>query len=375
MARRLSGEGQVEAAVASARHDPVRRDGLVDLLAETSPVYDGLSMSTTARLRGWVLAAFEDVSLPGRALPFAMEELQSGVEPYLVAAAAKAVRGGARNPALGPYLLTAFANMESRDDTVTFEALRPPWPPRRPTTALVEILSTVRWLGAASAVGVEEWEEAQRRCSGRLSQEVRSALADTIGVLKAEEHRGGSCCSSAAAESRPARLTPPVEATLDGIELEDQHGRCMPATDLLHGAPSVVAFFYTRCPNPNKCSLTVTNLAALQHRLAEEGDGAEVRLLGLTYDPGYDGPDRLRRYGEARGLRFGPAVRMARATKGHDRLQAYFGLQVGYGSAIVNRHAIELFLLDAGGSIVHSWARIRWEPADVLTRTKALLSC
>ena len=34
--------------------------------------------------------------------------------------------------------------------------------------------------------------------------------------------------------------------------------------DFFHGQPSIVVFFYTRCDNPMKCSLTVAKLARVQ---------------------------------------------------------------------------------------------------------------
>ena len=90
MANPASAEDELEATVAAVRADPSTRHLLVDLLAESSPVYAGRGMATTARLRGWVLAAFEDVGLPAEAGPYVLEELESGIEPHLVAAAARA---------------------------------------------------------------------------------------------------------------------------------------------------------------------------------------------------------------------------------------------------------------------------------------------
>ena len=37
----------------------------------------------------------------------------------------------------------------------------------------------------------------------------------------------------------------------------------MTLADLLTAQSTVLAFFYTRCMNPNRCSLTITLLAAL----------------------------------------------------------------------------------------------------------------
>jgi protein SCO1/2 len=62
-----------------------------------------------------------------------------------------------------------------------------------------------------------------------------------------------------------------------------------------------VVFFYTRCDNPNKCSLTVTKLARLQKSIVEEQLEGLLRTAAITYDPAYDLPPRLKAYGDNRG--------------------------------------------------------------------------
>ena len=48
------------------------------------------------------------------------------------------------------------------------------------------------------------------------------------------------------------------------VEPEDQDGRRLTFGECFVGAPTVAVFFYTRCTNPNKCSLTIAKLAQLQ---------------------------------------------------------------------------------------------------------------
>lgn len=154
----------------------------------------------------------------------------------------------------------------------------------------------------------------------------------------------------------------------DGVEFEDQDGTRLTCADFFPGRPTALAFFYTRCANPNKCSLTVTKLAELRRSIDED----TLRVAAVTYDPGFDLPDRLRRYGSDRGLRFGPSTRMLRAVAGHETLRDHFALRVGYGGSVVNRHAIELFLLDHRGSVASAWSRAQWDPADVVERARRL---
>jgi cytochrome oxidase Cu insertion factor (SCO1/SenC/PrrC family) len=66
--------------------------------------------------------------------------------------------------------------------------------------------------------------------------------------------------------------------------------------DLRHGI-TVIAFIYTRCPDPRMCPLVTAKFAQMARLLA----GTPVRLLEITLDPGFDTPAVLRRYGQAAG--------------------------------------------------------------------------
>ena len=62
--------------------------------------------------------------------------------------------------------------------------------------------------------------------------------------------------------------------------------------------------------NPEKCSLTVTRLARLARLIAAEALDANV--AGITYDPAFDRPARLRTYGADRGMSFSPRCSLLR---------------------------------------------------------------
>ena len=87
------------------------------------------------------------------------------------------------------------------------------------------------------------------------------------------------------------------------ISYVDQDGGTGRLGDLID-RPTVITFFYTRCQYANKCSRTLGHLAALQRELAQAGVGKQVRLIAITYEPQYDTPDRIKRYGGDRGLTF-----------------------------------------------------------------------
>src|SRR5215469_3611894 len=138
------------ALIDAIRCAPLRR---LELLAEQSPVHDGLSTREADRLRGYVLASFERVGLPDGALPFVLEELAIGIDPYPVAAAARALRGAARVPeAALPLLAGAVSRIARNDDYVRFDSFAPAEAGGAgATTALADMLRSIAALGPAAA--------------------------------------------------------------------------------------------------------------------------------------------------------------------------------------------------------------------------------
>lgn len=367
----VSTEDELASIVEQVRRDPGRRDELTALLSESAPVYDDRGAAVTARLRGWVLASFAEVGLPPAALPHVLAELESGLEPYLVAAAARAVRGAqAPTPVMADALVAALVNIRGCDDTVTFDALRPSWPAANTTTASLEVLASLRWLGAVAAPVRPHLEAARDRHGATWSHAVRRALDDTIAALGVVP--AGRCCSAdgATKDDEPVGDVGHLGDVggVGDVELEDQDGRRLAFADFFSGRPALAAFFYTRCPNPNRCSLTITKLAEVQQLIEARADVPSLGIAAITYDPGYDLPARLRVYGESRGLHYGESVRLLRAPSQYELLRRHFDLQVGYNGSIVNRHAVELFLVGADGGVAHSWSRTQWDPHLVLAR-------
>lgn len=82
-------------------------------------------------------------------------------------------------------------------------------------------------------------------------------------------------------------------AALAAPPLVDMNGE---SVDLQHGV-TVLAFIYTRCPDPRMCPLVTAKFARMSRLLA----GTPVRLLEVTLDPAFDTPAVLRAYGRAAG--------------------------------------------------------------------------
>ena len=158
------------------------------------------------------------------------------------------------------------------------------------------------------------------------------------------------------------------------IVFEDHSGELITFKEFFSGQPAIVVFFYTRCNNPMKCSLTVSKLARVQHLLEAQGLADRIRTAAITYDPAFDLPERLRVYGRDRGVCMDKHHRMLRATDDNDPLRQHFELGVNFVESLVNRHRIEVYILDAEGRIAVSFERIHWDEQEVAARAIAILN-
>jgi protein SCO1/2 len=352
----------VEALVAEIRADPARRDELLPLLQEGHPVYDGRGESSALRTRGWVMAAYEQVGLPPEAVPAVLETLRTALDAFSVAAAARAARGAvASDPALPAALVDALVRIRGRDDTVSFAGLRASWPDPAATTALTEVLRTLRALGPAAHDVHASLVEARRAHAPTWSPAARDALDAAV-----EATARAPLSLTVAAPSPYVAPAPAGVQQVGTVKLEDQDGVVTTFDEYFRERRHVVAFFYTRCGNPAKCSATVTRLAALASRLPEALPGQDVGVAGISYDPGYDTAERLAAYGAARGMPFSETVRLFRAPTGHAVLREHFDLKVGYAGTLVNQHGVELYLVGADGRTERAWTRVTWTVAEVL---------
>jgi cytochrome oxidase Cu insertion factor (SCO1/SenC/PrrC family) len=359
------------------RRSPEQRDAVVALLAEQSPIYAGLTTNNAGRLRGYLLASFETMGLPASAVPFVIEELENGLNPYAVAAAAKAIRGARDLPEqIVALLLDAIERLRSSDDVVCFDYRSKPAIGDAPVTALTELFRTLGWLGARA-------KEADAPLRAMLAQRPPGFSVDVrmeIETALAAVSRDGTptqahCCAGhpAPIAFTPTAEVPPSDTNIRAMELQDQDGTVLSFGDFFLGRPSVLTFFYTRCMNPNKCSLTITKLARLQERIRDQGMQSRISVAAITYDPAFDLPNRLRAYGADRGMSFDERNRLLRTTGSFEPFQRWLDLGVGYGSTTVNQHRLDIVILDEAGQPRASVTRAQWDEGEVLRAVRAAM--
>lgn len=304
---------KVDRVLDRVRSVPRTRSGnhrLSAMLRQDGRHFHKLSAGDAERVRGHILAAFEQRGVPECALPVIREELRTSFSPIVLAGAARAVCGlEAVDEELRSLLEGASERIALRDEYVRFDGAR----------------------------------------SGRSSppaltarQEIAAALARVSG---SPHHCCGKTVASKAemAGAEPLSLCP---GALAQVTVEDQFGGKARLVELLRERTSLIAFFYTRCMNPAKCSLTISRLAAFARHALAGAKGHDLNLLALSYDSDYDVPARLHAFGRDRGFPFGDHARMMRCLAGWNAVRREFRLQVGYGESTVNEHARELFLVN-----------------------------
>ena len=379
---RAQSELEFAALVDALAGDVAGHEQLTDLLRENHPLYAGRGTATIVRMRGWVLLALARTAVSDAALVFVLEELETGIDAYLVAAAARALRSYPRpTEAVAPFVMRAIGNIRYRDEPVSFEtygeyALTPTG-----TSAVRELLATLTWLGPRARPVLVELESLRMQSggfSGKLRIDLDRALHAIRGPQSNARSAAPSCCGTVPEGIRSvSSRSPDVRRSSESIAsmiFQDHAGARTTFKDFFQGRPSIVVFFYTRCDNPMKCSLTVAKLARVQTMLEARGLATRIRTAAITYDPAFDLPERLRIYGRDRDVRMDADHRMLRATEEHDRLCRQFELGVNFVESLVNRHRIEVYILDPQGRIATSFERVHWDEEQVVARAVEVLN-
>jgi protein SCO1/2 len=367
-------ESQFAALVDELSADPGRREQLTDLLREDHPIYDQRGAATVVRMRGWVLLAIARAGVSDAALIFLLEELDAGVDPYLVAAAARALRSCPRpSESLAPFVMRALTNIRYRDEPVLLDVYGEYAVSATGTSPVRELLATLAWLGPLARGVLPELMSLRAQGGGprKLRVELDRAVQAISGADQADNAGAHACCG---AQSNNVTSTAcwPIDARRGAepvlsIPFEDHEGNSIAFREFFTGQPVIAVFFYTRCDNPLKCSLTIAKLARVQGLLEARGLGERIRTAAITYDPAFDRPERLRVYGQDRGVRMDAHHRMLRALD-NDALRRHFELGVNFVASLVNRHRIEVYILDSEARIAVCFERIHWDEQEVVTR-------
>lgn len=163
--------------------------------------------------------------------------------------------------------------------------------------------------------------------------------------------------SSARKGATPPHTLKPGEAVPD-LELTNQDGKKFHLSDL-RGQAVLVTFIYTRCPLPSFCPRLSTEFSKIHEDLAKNPDEyKKTHLLTISFDPDYDTPAVLRKYGMAylKDDASGFAQWDFATTSANDLhlLSDAFGLiYIAEDNQI--SHSMNIVLISPDGKVVKSW--------------------
>jgi protein SCO1 len=350
---------------------------LTHLLPQNHPLYIGRGSNQMNRIRGYIIAAFEQIGLPNNALIFICEELENSKDAYVVAAAAKAIRGmSSPNVAILPFLQKAILNIGHKDNAVTFDSYKPDWNKiQQYTTATQEILATFKWMGGTANEALPFLNDYSNGFVTPIDTKLKNLISDTIYSIKNDNSISEKVCCTPYQYNTTNTKSKNYTSIKDSI-LEDQNSNRISIDDFIKNSYTVVAFFYTRCDNPNKCSLTISKLAQLQQLIDESSVSvhSQIKIAAITYDSSYDTPDKIKNYAENRKFRFTDNYKCFRILNDDfDKVKNYLQLGVSYVGSIVSQHQIELYILDNDGNVQGKFSQLQWNPEDVIKDIKVLI--
>ena len=163
----------------------------------------------------------------------------------------------------------------------------------------------------------------------------------------------------------PERLD--VGQPVPDLPLVNQDGKTIHFSDF-KGKAVLLTFVYTRCPMPNFCPRLSSQFAKIHEHLANTPDVyAETHLLTVSFDPKYDSPAVLRRYGlayldnDAAG--FAQWDFASAAPPDLRKLANAFGL-IYFEQDNQISHSMDIVLISPQGKIVKYWAT-DWTTAEL----------
>jgi protein SCO1/2 len=147
------------------------------------------------------------------------------------------------------------------------------------------------------------------------------------------------------------------------------------------GKALALTFVYTRCPQPDQCTLMSNNFAAIEKELQQEPDVySKTHLLSITFDPEYDTAKVMRSYGASHTGRYSEeafkhwefATGTAEQVKG---IAEYFGVRSFKDSATGKEeliHSLRTAVIDRQGKLVKLYRGNEWKPAEIVEDLKSL---
>jgi len=157
-----------------------------------------------------------------------------------------------------------------------------------------------------------------------------------------------------------------VGETVPDIPLTNQDGKRIHFSDF-KGKSVLVTFIYTRCPVPEFCPRLSSQFARIHDDLIKTADYSKTHLVTISFDPKYDTPPVLRKYGLAylddHAEGFAQWDFATADASDMRKLAEAFGLEY-YEQDNQISHSMDIVLISPEGKVAKYWAA-QWTTAEL----------
>ena len=173
---------------------------------------------------------------------------------------------------------------------------------------------------------------------------------------------------------------PVLQSAADGTVVGPD-GKAVRLHELLDGRVAILSFIYTRCSDPKAC-MRATGVLSELHELSRHDPAVarHLQLITLSFDPGYDTPEVMERYGNVFRRGEGGAEWLFLTTRSQAELQP---LLKAYGQRVDKRkkpsalgpyqHMLRVYLIDSEKRIRNIYSYGLLDPRLVLADVKTLI--
>ena len=149
------------------------------------------------------------------------------------------------------------------------------------------------------------------------------------------------------------------------------------------GKALALTFVYTRCPQPDQCTLMSTNFATVDKELQKDPDTlAKTHLLTISFDPDYDTPKVLRSYGASHTGRYSDETfqhwEFATGTKDEVKgIAQFFGLRYFQDTESGDEqviHSLRTAVIGPDGKLMKLYRGNEWKPDEIVNDLTSLVS-
>lgn len=142
------------------------------------------------------------------------------------------------------------------------------------------------------------------------------------------------------------------------------------------GKALALTFVYTRCPQPDQCTLMSDNFAAIDQELRKQPEVYDqTHLLTISFDPDYDTPKVLRSYGASHTGRYSDETfqhwEFATGTKDEVKgIAQFFGLRYYQDTESGDEqviHSMRTAIIGPDGKVFKLYRGNEWKPEQIVS--------